>query len=83
MQPPVGRVEGGMQLSLPLPQSVDDWAIQSQLASKGLRSVPLSAYDMNQNPLRGLVLGFAAPALEAIGPAVKQLAEVLSPFLHR
>lgn len=82
LEPPVGRVEGGMQLTLPLPRSMDDWGIQQKLAEKGLRSVPLSAYDMNPNPRRGLVLGFAAPPLGAIVPAVRQLTEVLQPFLH-
>ncbi len=81
----VGEVragEGGLHLTLLLPEGVDDRAISREAGRVGIEAPPLSDYAMGPIPRPGLVLGFAAVPVEVIADAVERLASAIAPFLR-
>ena len=71
--PRISGAEQGLHLCLRLPLAVDDQAIARRLAQQGLTVRPLSAYCLQRQDLRGLVIGYGYAALEEIrrcGPVV-------------
>ena len=68
----------GLHLCLRLPDHCDDRALCEQLAQEGLSVRPLSAYCLQRQDLRGLLVGYgyAAPAL--IGHYGPRLAAVIA-----
>ncbi|MCB1496996.1 MAG: PLP-dependent aminotransferase family protein [Bauldia sp.] len=77
------RVEpprGGLQLLLRLPDRTDDKAIVHELAAAGIEARALSRQSLRATG-RGLLLGYAIAPLDAIAPAAKQLAAIVSRHL--
>jgi GntR family transcriptional regulator/MocR family aminotransferase len=71
--PRISGAEQGLHLCLRLPLAVDDQALARRLAQQGLTVRPLSAYCLQRQDLRGLVIGYGYAALEEIrrcGPIV-------------
>jgi len=71
--PRISGAEQGLHLCLRLPLAVDDQALARRLAQQGLTVRPLSAYCLQRQDLRGLVIGYGYAALEEIrrcGPVV-------------
>lgn len=70
--------EAGLHALVRLDASTDDQALATRAAEYGLTLSPLSAYDLEAPPQRGLVLGYAAYTERQIEVAVGRLAEVLA-----
>ncbi len=68
---------GGLHALLRLPSTTDDAGLAARAALAGISLSPLSAYDLDDEPTRGLVLGYAAFADDEIHRTVQGLAEVL------
>lgn len=71
-------VDAGLHVVLRLPDDVDDLAVVSRLAGRGLAASPLSAYAVEAN-VRGLVLCYAGLPETQADPAVRSLAQTLAP----
>ena len=76
---PVLGDNAGLHLVLRLPDHIDDVQLAEQSLAAGVAVRPLSRYhaDAQQAP-KGLLLGYACVAPEAIGPAFDVLAGVIS-----
>ena len=73
----VRPAEAGMHLVGYLPQGIDDRAIARQAAAGGVEAPPLSAYALAPQPLKGLMLGYAAFSHAEIESGIRRLAAVL------
>lgn len=62
----IGGAAQGLHLCLHLPRHLDDRALAQTLARDGLTVRPLSAYCLQRNDLRGLVIGYGYASLSAI-----------------
>jgi len=78
----LGPADGGLHLTAFLPEGTDDVLLVSRLAEAGITARPLSRY-YHEAGRPGLVLGFAAHDIEAIGHAAGRLCETVAAFLDR
>jgi GntR family transcriptional regulator/MocR family aminotransferase len=68
----------GMHLTLRLPASLDDRELAARAQSRGLNPRPLSGFAMWPAPeTNGLVIGYGNTEAQRLGPAVKELAELV------
>jgi GntR family transcriptional regulator/MocR family aminotransferase len=74
----IGGNAAGMHVLLRLPDHIDDAAVASTAASKGIAVQPLSALHMAPSPERGLLLGYGRLSESRIPRAVDALAAVLA-----
>jgi GntR family transcriptional regulator/MocR family aminotransferase len=68
----------GLHVLLRLPDTVDDVAIQSVAAERGIGVIPLSPMSRPGTPKRGLVLGYSRLSVERMESAVAALAGCLA-----
>jgi GntR family transcriptional regulator/MocR family aminotransferase len=68
---------GGLHALVRFPSWIDDAAFSARAAEAGISLSPLSAYDLRDEPERGLLLGYAAFPDDLIQRAVKGLATML------
>lgn len=67
---------GGLHALVRFPSWTDDVAFSARASEANISLSPLSAYDLNDEPERGLILGYAAFPDDIIRLAVKALAEM-------
>jgi GntR family transcriptional regulator/MocR family aminotransferase len=79
--PDIHGTAAGMHVLLRLPDHIDDTAIATAAASKGIAVQPLSTLHMTPNPERGLLLGYGRLPESRIPQAVHALATVLPTYL--
>ncbi len=75
--------EQGLHLCLRLPDSVDDKALAQAIADKGLTVRALSAYCLQRQDARGLVIGYGYAAMADIAHWGPVLARVITLELRR
>jgi len=71
----ISGAEQGLHLCLRLPQGIDDKALALRIGALGLIVRPLSAYCLQRNDVRGLVIGYGYASLADIekhGPLLAQ-----------
>lgn len=76
----LGPSDGGMHLTALLPAAIDDRAVASLLARKGLVAAPLSPFHHTEPGRSGLVLGFSGWPPPALRAAANQLSDALDPL---
>jgi GntR family transcriptional regulator/MocR family aminotransferase len=77
VHPDIRGTAAGMHVLLRLPDDIDDTAIATAAARKGIAVQPLSALHMIANPERGLRLGYGRLPEPRIPQAVHALATIL------
>jgi GntR family transcriptional regulator/MocR family aminotransferase len=78
----VGPSDTGMNVTLSLPEAIDDMELARVAWTHGLMLTGLSQYYQSPKSANGLVLGYTAVPLADIGKNVKKLAEILAIFLE-
>ncbi len=79
----VSGAEQGLHLCVHLPGSVDDKALAHRIGGLGLTVRPLSAYCLQRDDIRGLVIGYGFAPLAEIERCGPVLARFLSAELKR
>lgn len=75
--PYISGAEQGLHLCLRLPAHVDDRALAALMAQQGVTVRPLSAYCLQRQDLRGLVIGYGYAPLTEIARCGQLLARVV------
>lgn len=73
----VARPAGGLQMYLPLPETVRAADVCARAAERGICVVDMRRYALGANPPNALFLGYAGVPDLQIGPAVKKLAQAI------
>jgi GntR family transcriptional regulator/MocR family aminotransferase len=73
----ISGAEQGLHLCLRLPHAVDDQALAAELARRGITVRALSAYCLDRNDLRGLIIGYGYAPLASIAGAGAQVAQAV------
>jgi GntR family transcriptional regulator/MocR family aminotransferase len=73
----ISGAEQGLHLCLRLPHAVDDQALAAELARRGITVRALSAYCIDRNDLRGLIIGYGYAPLASIAGAGVQVAQAV------
>lgn len=74
----ISGAEQGLHLCLRLPPGTDDRALAQRIGQQGLTVRPLSAYCLQRQDLRGLVIGYGYAPLAEIARCGRLLAETVA-----